>query len=280
MSQPFTDSRPDFSEWLAGPSLIALKGSDEPGSEYRLGNREYDWHQHARGQLFCVETGLIQVRTAHGAWLLPPHRAGWIPANVSHRVQVSGALSGWSLLLMPEVCEGLPLQPCVIGVTEVLTALARRALAWDKHQALGPEQSRMVAVILDELRQPPEASLHLPMPTDPRLERVVRKVLENPAATPTLEMCAAWGAMSTRTLRRLMLAETGLSFSQWRQQAQLAHGLPLLAQGQTVSQVADALGYASPSNFIAMFRRAFGESPGRFFAARLALGSRRPVPSA
>lgn len=274
MNLPPENPIQDFSEWLAGPPLIALKGTDQAASQYRLGSREYDWHQHARGQLFCVESGLIQVRSDRGSWLLPPHRAGWIPPNVPHRVQVSGALSGWSLWLVPSICRTLPQQPCVIGVTEVLAALARRAQGWNPQEALEAEQLRMVAVILDELRQPAHASLYLPMPTDPRLQRIASKLLDDPGASSTLEACAAWGAMSTRTLRRLMQAETGLSFARWRQQVQLAHALPLLAQGQTVSQVADTLGYASASNFIAMFRRAFGESPGRFFATRSMAESR------
>ena len=65
-------------EDAGGPALIALRGGDDPDSPYRLGSREYDWHSHVRGQLFCVESGLVHVRTSHGSWLLPP-RAGWIP---------------------------------------------------------------------------------------------------------------------------------------------------------------------------------------------------------
>ena len=66
-------------EDAGGPALIALRGGDDPDSPYRLGSREYDWHSHVRGQLFCVESGLVRVRTSHGSWLLPPQRAGWIP---------------------------------------------------------------------------------------------------------------------------------------------------------------------------------------------------------
>ena len=97
--------------------LIALGGRDAAGREYRLGTREYGWHQHVRGQLLCVESGLLHVRTAHGDWVLPPQRAGWIPPATQHRVQVCGALSGWSLLLAPEACNDLSNAPCVIGIS-------------------------------------------------------------------------------------------------------------------------------------------------------------------
>ncbi|HIC7214758.1 AraC family transcriptional regulator [Burkholderia stabilis] len=259
---------PDYSEWLDGPPLIALSGNDDPASAYRLGTREYDWHRHARGQVLCVEAGLIHVHTPHGAWLLPPHRAGWVPPGLPHRVRVSGALGGWVLLATPAFCAGLPAGPCVIGISEVLRALAHRAITWDKQAAFAPEHARMAAVIHDEIRRAPHEALHVPIPADARLARVTRALLDDPGNPRTLDAWAAFGAMSPRTLRRLMLADTGLSFAQWRQQARLAHGLDLLARGRAVAEVSDALGYASPSNFIAMFRKALGDSPARYFASR------------
>lgn len=265
-----TDSRPaemDLSEWRGGPALIALAGSDEPGAQYRLGTREYGRHAHARGQLLCVETGMLEVRTAHGSWLLPPHRAGWLPPGVPHSVRVSGALTGWSLLIAPRASRPLPKTPCVIGISDVLRTLAQRAETWPKGGRLTPEQARIAAVILDEIGRAPHESLHLPMPTDARVLRVARAIARTPGSARTLAAWAQYGAMSASTLRRLMLEQTGLTFSQWRQQAQLAHALALLARGASVASVADELGYASPSNFIAMFRRAFGKPPARYFAA-------------
>ncbi len=258
----------DLSEWLEGPPLIALRGNEDSDNEFQLGTREYDWHQHARGQVFCVEAGMIQVNTPHGSWLLPPHRAGWMPPNIPHQVRVSGALTGWSLLITPQGGRRLPKQPCVIGITEVLHALVRRAENWDNHAPLAPEQARIAAVIIDEIRRAPHESLHIPMPSDPRLARVAQAILEDPGNPRTLDDWAQWGAMSARTLRRLIVSETGLSFAQWRQQAQLGHALEMLAHGASVTEVSDRLGYASPSNFIAMFRRAFGDSPAHYFLTR------------
>jgi AraC-like DNA-binding protein len=262
-----TDDR-DYSEWRGGPWLIATRGDMAPGGERRLGAREYDWHHHVRGQVFCVEAGLIHVQTSQGSWLLPPHRAGWMPDGVPHKVSTSGTLSGWTLFVAPDACEGLPPQPCVIGISDVLRALARRAADWDKQRPMAPDQARIAAVIRDEIARAPRESLHLPMPRDPRMVRVTRALLAEPDSPRTLDDWAAFGAMSPRTMRRLILAETGLTFAQWRQQAQLTHALEMLAGGAGVADVADALGYASPSNFIAMFRRAFGDSPARYFSRR------------
>lgn len=256
----------DLSDKLDGPSLIAVWGNDDPGTEYRLGTREYDWHTHRRGQVLCVESGLIHVRTAHGSWLLPPHRAGWIPPGVAHAVSVSGALSGWSVFIAPDAGRHLPDAPRVIGIGELMRALVRKAVTWNTMDRLQPDQDRVVAVLLDEIAQAPQERLHLPMPSDPRLVRIANAILARPENERTLDEWATWAAMSSRTLRRLILSDTGLSFAQWRQQARLTHALEMLARGDPVGMVSDALGYAAPSNFITMFRRAFGDSPGHYFA--------------
>jgi AraC-like DNA-binding protein len=261
---------PDFSERGDGPILIALRGDAHAGSQFRLGTVEHDWHAHARGQLFCVESGLIHVRTAHGSWLLPPHRAGWIPPSVPHRVSVTGALTGWSVLVRPDASGALPPAPCVVGLNELMLALVRRAVLWPGQQPGNPQQERQSAVLLDEIAHAPHEALHVPMPSDRRLLRIATAIFETPGAERTLAQWAAQGAISARTMSRLFRSETGISFAQWRQQARLARALELLAQGEPVALVADALGYASPSNFIAMFRRAFGDTPSRYFAGRRA----------
>ena len=265
---PGSDRPPDPSERADGPPLIALWGEDDATTQYRLGTREIDWHSHLRGQVFCVENGLVHVRTPHGSWLLPPHRAGWIPPGVAHKVSISGAMSGWSVVITPGVCQSLPATPCVIGISELMRALVRRAVSWTQQERLNPEQERMLAVLLDEMRQAPHEPLHLPMPEDRRLLRIANAILEQPEDKRTMDDWARWAGLSPSTLGRLFMAETQVSFAQWRQQARLTHALERLARGDSVANVADALGYATPSNFIAMFRRCFGDSPARYFAQR------------
>jgi hypothetical protein len=50
-------------ERIDGPALIAYWFNDEAASEYGEGTHTYDWHQHLRGQFFCIESGLVQVHT-------------------------------------------------------------------------------------------------------------------------------------------------------------------------------------------------------------------------
>ena len=262
-------SHAEIFEWIervGGPPVIAYWNEGQATSEYRDGKtREYDWHSHRRGQFHCVESGLVHVRTAHGSWLLPPHRAGWMPPGERHTVSISGAMSGWSVFIAPEACDGLPGRPCVLGVNELMRALVRRASSWTPCEHLDAEQSRVTAVLLDEMRRAPQQPLYLPMPTDRRLLRIAQAVLRHPHDNSALEDWATRAGLSARSLSRLFRAETALSFAQWRQQARLSHALEQLAEGEPVAGVAEGLGYASVSAFIAMFRRAFGHSPARYF---------------
>ncbi|TCV92799.1 AraC family transcriptional regulator [Luteibacter rhizovicinus] len=247
-----------------GPPLIAYRAEGD------IPLAESDWHRHVRGQFFYVEEGLFITRTESGSWLLPPHRAGWLPPGVLHTVSIAGPSRGWGVFIAPDAAVGLPDHTCVVGANDLLRSLVERAASWTYTDDLVPEQERILSVLLDEIRRAPVESLHLPMPIDRRLRRVALAMMEHPDDTRGIEDWATWAGMSSRTLSRLFRQETQCSVAQWRQQARLTRALERLATGEAVSSVADALGYATPSAFVAMFRKAFGESPGRYLARQAA----------
>jgi AraC-like DNA-binding protein len=108
--------------------------------------------------------------------------------------------------------------------------------------------------------------LALPMPRERRLGSIVEGLMADPADRRTLAQWALVSGASARTLARLFQAETGMSFADWRQQRRLLRALELLATGTLVTTVAAETGYDSASAFTAMFRRALGAVPGRYFA--------------
>jgi len=100
--------------------------------------------------------------------------------------------------------------------------------------------------------------------------RIADAVLQAPASEETFQVLAQRAGISERSARRLFNAETGMSFANWRQQARLLLALEYLSAGNPIAEVADSLGYASASSFIAMFRKAFGLSPRRYLSVRKA----------
>lgn len=236
-----------------------------------------DWHDHAHTQLLYATSGLMKVETAVGQWVVPPQRAVWIPAGMEHRVAVLGGVEMRSLYLWRGL-TGLPPNCAVIAVAPLLRELIAAFVAADPADAPEGAQARLAAVILDQLRAPVLATLHLPLPTARRLKPIVDGLLADPADPRGLEDWARVAGASARTLARLFERDCGLGFRAWRQQLRLHAALARLAAGEPVTAVAFAVGYESPSAFIAMFRKTLGTSPHRYLSA--GGGARLPAPEA
>jgi AraC-like DNA-binding protein len=149
----------------------------------------------------------------------------------------------------------------------LLRELIRAAV--EVHQPCLPQSrdGRVMRLILDELRALPMLPLHLQMPSDPRLRPICERLQRQLDDPTTLTEWARLVAVDVKTVQRLFVKETGMTFGQWRQQARLLRALELLANGEKVIDVALELGYDSPSAFGTMFRRQFGRAPSQFFAA-------------
>jgi AraC-like DNA-binding protein/quercetin dioxygenase-like cupin family protein len=218
-------------------------------------------HFHDRDQLVYASHGVMTVRTRDGCWVVPTHRAVWIPAAVPHTITMSGTVAMRTLYLKPRLARGLPQNCCVVNVCPLLKELIlhactvralRKAIAWQRH---------LIDIILDALETVRMVPLQLPNLSDPRALRVAEVLLANPGERhPLAHICRTAGA-SKRTVERLFQEEVDMTFGQWRQQLRLMHAMRLLAQGAKVSYAAMEAGYSTPSAFIAMFKKTLGTTP-------------------
>jgi len=222
-------------------------------------------HAHPWAQLIYAIEGVMSVDTEEGAWVVPSHRAVWIPAGVRHSVAISGKVSMRTLYVLPKLALTLPGRCCVVAVSPLLRHLIQHAVAQGALRREVPEHRRLAAFLLDQLRLLPAAPLELPMPRDARALRVAVWLRDEPAESTTIAELARRTGASRRTLERLFEKETGLSLGRWRQRARLLHAMRLLAGGEGVTSTALAVGYESPSAFIAAFSQALGETPGRYY---------------
>ena len=241
-----------------GPSIVAvMRGGLEP--------RVTERHSHERGQLLGATQGLLSVDAGDSQWVVPATHAVWIPPCVSHGVRSHGPFSGWSVYVIAHACADLPVEPCVLTVSGLLREVVLRAAGWGE-VAWDAAQARLAAVLVDEIRTLPRATLGLPMPQEARLRRIAQALADRPDDERRLGEWAAWAGMAPRTLTRRFVQETGFSFTEWRQRVRLLRALERLAAGTPVTRVALELGYDNVSAFIALFRRTFGVTPGRYFA--------------
>ena len=220
-------------------------------------------HDHDRHQLLYPTRGVISTITRDGTWIIPPHRAIWLPAGCPHRNTAHGSVELCSVLL-PAAASPLDTgRPTLLAVSPLLREVIRALTGMPRPSA--GERVRLEAVVFDQLRPSPAAAAHLlPQPRDDRLAAIAAALRREPGDTRTLaEFGRAVGA-SERTLSRLFRAGTGMSFPQWRAQLRLQAALIDLAAGIPVSATAYRCGYSTPSTFIAAFRHAFGITPGAY----------------
>tara|TARA_R110002072_G_scaffold49277_32_gene134059 strand:- start:104 stop:1036 length:933 start_codon:yes stop_codon:yes gene_type:complete len=228
--------------------------------------RVIDWHNHEFCQLLYAASGLMRVHTPAGVWGVPPQRAVWIPVGVDHQVEHLGDVDFRTLYLAPDLPD-LPKDCGVLVVAPLLRELIVAVTHLPKDYAQGGAEARLAGVLMDQIIAAPRAGLHLPLSSERRLQPLIRALLADPADRRGLDDWAARCGASSRTLARLFERELGLGFRQWRQQLRLQDALARLAAGEAITSVALAVGYDSPSAFIAMFKRELGASPGRYLAA-------------
>lgn len=229
---------------------------------------ELDLHRHAKGQIMLVQRGALSCEVEGGLWIVPPRSAVWIPGGALHSVKFTGALEGYNAFVAPADGRRLPGICCAVAVTPLLRELLVRSANLPLLYEEGGANSRLMAVLLDELAAAQVEDLHLPMPADPRLRRIVAEMMESPANRGTLRTWAKRAGMSDRTLERLISRETGMSFGRWRQQLGVVLAVKWLAGGTSIQTVAADLGYESVPSFVTMFRKALGTSPGRYMTER------------
>ena len=127
--------------------------------------------------------------------------------------------------------------------------------------------------LIDLLRSPgsrrsaPARRCALEPPMMPRASgarAVAEELIRDPALDLTVEDWAAGVPSSPRTLRRDFLADTGLTFEQWRLRCRLSAAVEFLAVGYGVDQVAARVGFASRNGFTRAFKQQFGPTPHEF----------------
>jgi AraC-like DNA-binding protein len=259
--QPIVPPNKDLSQLEDLPQPIVAYGRDLAAGE------TLPFHHHRRAQLVYASYGVMTVATQLASYVVPPQRAVWMLAGVEHRICARSDVAMRTLYIDPCSAADLPTEVCVLQVTPLLRQLIITAVTSGPYYESDSPQSRIMLVILDQIRLQPVVSLALPTPTDPRLVRISQSLIENPADGRDLGEWAREVGASTRTLSRLFTAQTGMSFRAWRQQCRLHRALELLATGGSVTTIALELGYDNTSAFIAMFRRCLGTTPARYFSA-------------
>ena len=222
-------------------------------------------HVHHEDQLVYACRGVMTVRTSAGTWVVPAQRAVWIPARTPHSVVMSGAVSMRTIYLRPGMVKRLPRACGVVNVSPLLQHLIVRLCTHERLSRRSRVHANLINVLIDQLETVAAVPLQLPAPSDARAARVAATLQRNPGPDHSLAAACKLAGASKRTIERLFQQETNLSLGKWRQQLRLMRSLQLLAAGEKIASAALEAGYSTPSAFIAMFKKALGTTPRRYF---------------
>ncbi|MER2208365.1 MAG: AraC family transcriptional regulator, partial [Rhodococcus sp. (in: high G+C Gram-positive bacteria)] len=108
---------------------------------------------------------------------------------------------------------------------------------------------------------PSDARGAIKIPDAGPVGRIARDLLARPEDPRSFEDWANEIGVSTSTLARRFKVDTGVSFGQWRVLLRMNVAMSLLGQGAAVADVAERIGYSTPSSFVAAFKQSTGVTP-------------------
>ncbi|RZL04054.1 MAG: helix-turn-helix domain-containing protein [Rubrivivax sp.] len=224
-------------------------------------------HAHDEAQLTFAASGMVQIHTDEGRWLVPPQLAVWVPAGVSHRVEALTDAELWMVHWQPSALLDwappllLARGAFALRITPLLRALLEVAFAADP----GPAKAELVVrLMLHELTGMADAPTFLPWPTSAAGRRVADLAFGDHQQRLSFGELASRAATSVRTASRVFPAETGLTFKTWRQRARIVWAIDRLARGDAIARVSADAGFANAAAFSSAFRQVTGMAPTEF----------------
>ncbi len=224
----------------------------------------YPLHQHAWGEFVYSFSGVMEVKVAEQHFLAPPQHGLWLPPDLQHVGLNRQEAHHCSLYVRRALCDTLPATPSALTVGPLARALLDHLRQLPTGAPNGPEDARLLQVLLDQLKLAPRAGSYLPGSDDPALGAVLRLLQAQPGDNRSLPALAQAAHTTERTLMRRCQRDLGMSLAEWRQRLRVVRAMPLLEAGQTVETIALDLGYGSASAFISMFKKRVGATPDEF----------------
>jgi AraC-like DNA-binding protein len=212
-------------------------------------------------KLYFVLSGVMEVAVEGSAFLSPPHYATWVPAEALHSCQNRRNVKFVSIYVEKSFCEEMPVSACTLALTPLVRAILTDFVS---RQILVPEEGddvRLALVLLDQLKKAPRRASYLPTSDDSLIQPITDALQLDPSDRRSLADWAELLDTTERTVSRRFHSCFGIPFNEWKQRLKLVAALSLIERGTPVHQIADKLGYSTPSAFIAMFKRQTGESP-------------------
>lgn len=257
-------------------SFAAGAGDPPPIPGARLGSTD----ARVRPLLLWVRAGAAHVRLDGGPVLqLKAGEGAWIPADgwaeraittepgtVAFPLWPHASVGAWGLSELTRFDVPSGWQDWLIQLFNLqVTPFSGRGYSPKAIEELLRRPGSRSPVPVEVGRNPTSEGFASPaMPQARGARAVAEELIRDPALDLTVEQWASRVLFSARTLRRDFLADTALTFEQWRLLCRLGAAVEFLAAGYDVDQVAARVGFASRNGLTRAFKGRFGLTPHEF----------------
>lgn len=220
-----------------------------------------DGHVHLEyHQLIVCVSGNFVAAIDGRSWVASPFIAVWIPAGTMHSVHTARTSTLRSAYICARHSPPVPTRPTLFRSTDLLVGLLDHLARTEP----GSGSEREALAVLMASVETMTTSIEIQLPRDERALAVAIALLADPSDSRALPDWGRTVAASVRTLSRLFVNETGMTFVEWRRTVRLHSSVAHLTAGETVAVAAHRVGYESASAYIEAFRRWTGTTPQAF----------------
>jgi len=216
-------------------------------------------HSHPAHQIAHATSGTMRVSVGNALWFVPPGRALWIPQGERHSIQCIGRVEMRTAYLSKAYGRVIH-DAAVISVSPLMREILVRLAECSE----SPVAQELADILLFEVKQGAREKLHIPIPKNRRIARLVEQLQHVPADQTSLKTWAGELGFSERGLIRHIKSETGMNFRELRRLTRVMTGLEKLTAGASVTTAALDVGFETPSAFIHAFRIVTGKTPRQF----------------
>lgn len=216
-------------------------------------------HTHKEGQIIFARAGCMEVKAGNQLLILPSSRIVWIPPNVTHSICFRSSTKMRTAFISSSLLGKAFDQVIALQASDLFRAVLIRLAEEDNSDKY--YRNLLQDTFIQELNLLKSEPFSIDFPTDSRAQKVAQALLENPSSSFKIQDWANMANCSAKTLGRLFIKDTGLSFQLWRRHMRLLLTHEKLESGLSVTKAAHEVGFATSSVLTEAHTQTFGYPP-------------------
>lgn len=218
-------------------------------------------HNHSEGQVLFARSGTMEITAGEDFIFAPASRVVWIPPKVDHSIRFRSKTKMRTAYIIPSVLIETFKNICVLQASPLFREILLRLTENRVNDQTFKEMLELS--LIKEMCLLRNEPFSIKIPKDIRAKRIANIFLKDPSKSLNINEWAQIAACSSKTLSRLFIKETGMTFQVWRRHLRLLLSHELLYKEYSITEVAHAVGFASSSALAEAHRKTFGFPPSK-----------------